>query len=882
MSNRSAAEVLATELRRLYEAAHRPTYGALISRARKQQPPVRLNSKTLSDWFSGKSVPRDARAVSFLIGHLEALAEQHGDYQRRGEKWWQDQRQRAWDQKHANHGGRPHIESSAPRSSRPVPVGPSHDARTPFHSGRLDDHRGAPPDRIADGLAVPRQLPAPAGLAGRKNELARIRSVLFGSRPTHSGPWTVPSVVGIDGIPGVGKSALALAAAHACAEVYPDGQLYVDLQGASPGIDPLSPGEVLGRFLRALDVPPDRISPDTSEAAALFRSVTATKRILVVLDNARDLTQVRPLIPAGPACATVITSRTSMTPLAAAIADMILIHLDPLDRVASVELLRRHLDERIDHEPVAAEELASLCGHLPLALRVVGARLSIRTGQSLSFEATRLRTARRRLDELGVGDLDVRSSLALSLENLLEGSEDSRAAVALFGLLGVLPTAQITPLAASALLDTDEPTAQRLLDLLVDHCLLTPLIGGHQLHDLLRELARQHAELHPNDTAAALHRVVDRYISVMCADPAIYRPFPSVSSDPVASRPPAQPTDPAVPPTDAAEWLTHHLPSLGALIAHLASRPTTVRRAYELLWPIGVRLLAHHPADYTRLCRVILAGSGKADKSAAATIVPPLLLNIVNAQVATGRLTQANQDLDEAKRCLPTIKDDRFKARALTCEALVRSAEDNLPAALECALEAAALSSRLGLAAPLATSLAVAGRALLRQGRNSEALVALKHSAAIEAQLGVARKIAKSSGLYQLTLAHLRTGRPDLAKQVADEAIEIAQAPIDHASLADRLALRSDIWLALHRPADATTDAETAISIARRLAAQGSLEPLLHALQTYSVVLWRARDPQAHSVLAEIDAVAANLQAMAAQDDRLATGSELPGPELPS
>jgi hypothetical protein len=188
-------------------------------------------------------------------------------------------------------------------------------------------------------LPVPRELPcAPGDFTGREEELARVRALLEGALGEAVGGRAKPVVISaIDGMAGIGKSALALQAAHEVAERFPDGQLYVDLRGASPGAVPLAPLEGLGRMLRSLGLESAAIPTELEEAAARLRSLAAGRRLLVVLDNARDARQVRPLLPASPTCAVLVTSRQVLTTLQGAEP----LHLDVLPEPQAIQLLGR-------------------------------------------------------------------------------------------------------------------------------------------------------------------------------------------------------------------------------------------------------------------------------------------------------------------------------------------------------------------------------------------------------------------------------------------------------------------------------------------------------------------------------------------------------------
>ncbi|WP_459801646.1 AfsR/SARP family transcriptional regulator [Herbidospora sp. RD11066] len=300
---------------------------------------------------------------------------------------------------------------------------------------------------------TPAQLPSDAGpFVGRRNEVARLTGLL--SRP---------GVVAVDGPCGVGKSRLAVHVAHAVSAAYPDGQLYVDLHGTTSGHDPLTPGEVLARFLRALKVPD--APRDLDEAAALFRTRTAGLRMLVVLDNAVDAAQVRPLLPGGSASAVLITSRPRLTTLDATAR----LHLDTLSRREGLELLAAFAGpERVRAEHQAAARIVAFCDRLPLAIRVAGARLADNPHWPLARLAARLTPPETRLAELRHGDLCVR-------ERLRAGHELGRhpGAGELFHLLGLLDLPEMT------LTDGPAVDVQAVLDALVQAQLLETVAPDH-------------------------------------------------------------------------------------------------------------------------------------------------------------------------------------------------------------------------------------------------------------------------------------------------------------------------------------------------------------------------------------------------------------------
>jgi DNA-binding SARP family transcriptional activator len=369
----------------------------------------------------------------------------------------------------------------------------------PIGAGRVDAGPARPPTgRVEPVAGPPRQLPAGAdGFCGRTGELDWLSQLLSGAVG-----WGGPVVVAIDGLAGVGKSALAVAAARTCMDGFPDGQLYVDLQGASPGLQPLAPIEVLGRFLRTLGVRPVAVPDDEAEAAAMFRSLVAQRRVLVVLDDAASVAQVRPLLPAGPGCAALVTSRDVLLGLTEAVR----VPLGVLSTEDAVDLLGHLIGPaRVAEDPAAAQRIVALCGHLPLALRIAAARLVARPGLPIAALADRLEAAQHRLDELAVADLAVRASLELTHRGL---AAQTRTA---FRRLGLLRQREFPSWALAALLDVPLAPAERLLDDLVAANLVEPAgESRYRLHDLVRLYAQeQAAATEPaHARAAAIRRLV--------------------------------------------------------------------------------------------------------------------------------------------------------------------------------------------------------------------------------------------------------------------------------------------------------------------------------------------------------------------------------------
>ncbi|GAA3535100.1 hypothetical protein GCM10022419_013290 [Nonomuraea rosea] len=342
---------------------------------------------------------------------------------------------------------------------------------------------------------VPTELPADIrAFTARATEIARLRRTLTDTRPG------LPAVAAVHGPGGVGKSALAVHVAHAVADRFADGVLYVNLRAATAGLQPLRPFEALGRLLRSLGLDDAAIPSTLEEAAARYRSLTSARNLLVVLDDALDAGQVRPLIPAGPACAVVITSRQIM----ASLDSTSRLQLTGLGHADATALFARIADPvRVRDEPGAAQQIVRQCGGLPLALRISAARLAARPDRTLSCLADQLADPGRRLDALEHADLAIRDSISISLQHLLS-EPGGRAASRVFLLLGLMETPVHTAAGTSALTGWPERRAEAALNHLLDACLLESAgPDRYRMHDLVRLHAREQAAAHGASPALA-------------------------------------------------------------------------------------------------------------------------------------------------------------------------------------------------------------------------------------------------------------------------------------------------------------------------------------------------------------------------------------------
>src|ERR1700733_10270883 len=353
-------------------------------------------------------------------------------------------------------------------------------------------------------LPRPAQLPADiADFTGRGTHVDYLRETL--TRPDLAGGPGAVRIAVVAGTAGIGKTTLAVHVAHQVRHLFPDGQLYADLSGASA--EPASPGEVLARFLRDLGVDGGKIPVGDEERAALYRTRLTGRRGLVVPDHAKDAAQVRSLLPGSASCAVLVTTRNRAPYLVSAG----FVDLTTLSEREAAELFSQIVGgARPAAEPEATAEILGACAGLPLAIRICAGRPARRGQWRIATMAARLRDERPRLDELQVGDLEVRASFRVSYDNLRAGRHRVDPAHA-FRLLGLGPGQRISLNAAAALIGEPEADAADALETLVDANLLeSPEPDWYQLHDLLRLFATERAQA--EEPEEARHSAVDRLL----------------------------------------------------------------------------------------------------------------------------------------------------------------------------------------------------------------------------------------------------------------------------------------------------------------------------------------------------------------------------------
>jgi tetratricopeptide (TPR) repeat protein len=441
---------------------------------------------------------------------------------------------------------------------------------------------------------VPAQLPmAVRGFTGRAALLDRLDGLLAGDGAT------AVVVSAMSGAAGVGKTALAVHWAQRVTHHFPDGQLYLNLRGFDPGGAAMRPAEAVRRLLDAFQVPPGRVPVSVDAQIGLYRSLLAGKRVLVVLDNARDAEQVLPLLPGAPGCLAVVTSRNQLTGLVAAVGAVPLA-LDLLSPAEARDLLANRLGaDRVAAEPAAVDDIVAACARLPLALAIVAARAAVNTAGTLAAVAGQLHRAR--LDGLDGGDpfTDVRAVLSWSYRVL--DAEPAR----LFRLLGLHPGPDIAaPAVASLAGRTPERVRPLLAELAGAHLVTEHAPGRYTFHDLLREYATELVRADPDtDRDAATIRMLEHYLHTAHAAALLLQPHREPIAEPAAGA-----AEPLAGYAQALGWLTAEQPVLLALIQR------GDRHAWRLAWALTTFLSRR--GDWRDLAASHRAALAAAERSA--------------------------------------------------------------------------------------------------------------------------------------------------------------------------------------------------------------------------------------------------------------------------
>jgi DNA-binding SARP family transcriptional activator len=627
----------------------------------------------------------------------------------------------------------------------------------------------------------PRQLPPDVrGFAGRERPLAELDALL-----ANAGTTSAVVIAAISGTAGVGKTTLAVHWAHRIAERFPDGQLYVNLRGFDPAAAPMTPAEALRGFLDALGVPATRIPESEHAQVAMFRSLTADRRLLVVLDNAVDGAQVRPLLPGSATCLVVVTSRNLPTGLVAA-EGAYPVNLDLLTVDEARRLMRQRLGTlRVAAEAGAVDDIIHRCARLPLALAVVAARAGTEPTLALRVLADELRDHRAALQVLGGVDrsTDIASLFSWSYEQLSEG------AARLFRLLGLHPGPDCSAAAAASLAGLPRPAVRALLTELTQANLLTEhRVNRYTFHDLLRGYAAEMA--HTVETAderrLATQRVLDHYLhAAHAADRRLY-PHRDLLAPPAAL--PGVTVERHADDKAALAWFTAERPVLLACIeradnglaAALAKgRPGGERfdaYAWHLPWILSSFYARRgHAPDWVATARIAVRAAVRMCDTALQTRAHR---NLASAYLRVNRLHESYAELTCALELCARTGDRVGEAHtrhhlSRTCEILGRLEE-----AVEHARAAYLLYQEAGHRRGQANSLNGMGWYLALLGRYADGVTACEKALALLGEFG--DRQGEGHTWHSLGYAHHHLGHLAEARRCFAEALSV------HASYGDR------------------------------------------------------------------------------------------------
>ncbi|GIG56072.1 regulatory protein AfsR [Longispora fulva] len=659
---------------------------------------------------------------------------------------------------------------------------------------------GTVPTPRGPEAAAPAQLPADVpDFTGRAAETQQAGRVLAAAG---SGPMRL---VTVSGPGGAGKTTFALHLAHRTRAEFPDGQLYVDLRGV--GHPARETQAVLAGFLAALGVPVDRLPDDPAERAALYRSTVADRRILIVLDNARDAAQVRPLLPGTAGCAVLVTGRARLVELHASHA----VHLEALSDRDALDLLGRIVGrDRTAAEPGAAADLVRLCDRLPLAVRIVGARLAARPGWPIATVAARLADERHRLDELRAGDLAVEATILLGYAPL---EPDVARAVR---LLALPDAGSLSVRAAAVLLGVPEPAAGATLERLVDLSLLcSGAPGRYHYHDLVRVVARKlAADAEPADVrSGALLALLDDQlaavknllrVSVPGSGPLVEQLAPTRSRGPVLA-------DRAA----ARAWLAAEHSVLLATVSQVAAWPEPpVGPAADVLFGLRDTLdWDHRWAEATHAVRAVAAAAARVGDARAEGRALGLTCTLLQAR---GLPADAEAELPKARRRALAAGDPLNVAHIGRLAGSLAMSMGRPQQAAALWAEAMAAFEEACDRGCVATVLANRAAALAGLGRFDDALDAGERARAVHRELGSAE--GEGHALHNLGWIARRAGRPDHAVEYHRASLAIFRA--------ERYQGRGMGWMLLRlgeaeldagRPVDATASATESVALLRTL-----------------------------------------------------------------
>jgi DNA-binding SARP family transcriptional activator len=633
-----------------------------------------------------------------------------------------------------------------------------------------------PAEQAPPSAEPPAQLPADiTDFTGRLRDVQRLCDLPVPSADDDSGAVTVALVAGTGGL---GKTTLAVHAAHRLRPRFPDGQLYVNLLGVSP--QPLAPGDVLARFLRDLGVDAARIPAEEEERAALLRTRLTGRRVLMLLDNARDAAQVRPLLPGSASCMVIVTTRSRLPDLAITR----LIDLDVLDEEDARALFTRIVGpERAERDPDGTEEVLAACAGLPLAIRIAGARLAARSGWSVRTLAGRLRGEQRRLDELKVGDLAIRACFEVSFASLpgpagLDDIDPARA----FRLLGLWQGPAIGLPAVAALFAQPEDRAEEAVEALVDaHLLESPAPDYYRFHDLLRVYAAERCQADEPEQARndAMRRILSWYLHTAEAAAAVISPYHA--RVPVGE----SQIDPLsfASLEDALDWSDAERANLVA-----ANRQAADYGLHDIAWQLAAASMSFFYrrsqwADWIETHETGLESARKlGDRRGEAW-----MLNNLGMAYGERSMAEAADCLEQALAIYREIADEQGERRTATNLANAYHRLQRFSEAVDASQVALAMHQQAENRYVEGIVLGIQGAALRGLGRHVDSIDRFEQALAIFRELG--DKDAEADALSELGESYLGLSRVDDALERLGESLDILREAGDRQGQARTLRL---------------------------------------------------------------------------------------------
>jgi len=617
---------------------------------------------------------------------------------------------------------------------------------------------------VTSARPVPAQLPHRIpDFTGRAAELSRLDALAARARAD-----TEPAVViaAITGTAGVGKSALAVYWAHQVRQLFPDGQLYVNLRGFGPAGSAMEPAEAIHGFLDAFAVPSDRIPLDLDERAALYRSLLSDLRVLIVLDNARDVAQIRPLLPGSSGCLVVVTSRNQLMSLVAADGAHP-VALDLLPATEARHLLSRRLGpDRVAGEPASVDEIIGACAGLPLALAVAAAHAAANSRLPLSALADALRKTHGRLDALDGGDqyTDIRAVFSWSYQAL------SPPTARLFRLLGLHAGPDIAASATASLAGVPQADARReLANLVRAHLLTEGAPGRFALHDLLRAYATELSAATDTETdrRLAIHRVLDYYLhSAHSADQLLY----PGRDDPIA----LAASQPMVTPEllaghrSALAWLADERQALLAALRQAVSYGLDVH-AWQLARSVSSYFDRHgYWYDAAACHRTALEAAKRLGDMRAQAIIQCLLACAYCRLEGYGA---ASKHLQQALELYEGLGDQAGKAHAHRLLTWVLDQQGRFSEGLDQAEQAVELFRIAGRPIGRARALNAVGWFHIRLGHLAEGLVRCQQ--ALDMQKEIGDRFGQADTLDSIARAHSLLAHHDQAVASYRQALEL-------------------------------------------------------------------------------------------------------------